>query len=67
MIKKAELENLDTIMEMIVEGRKHIQTYNIPQWINGYPSVETITEDISENRGYLLVKDEEIVGYFVVI
>lgn len=67
MIKKAEFKDLDTIMEMIVEGRKHIQTYNIPQWINGYPSVDTITEDINKNKGYLLVEDDEIVGYFVVI
>ena len=54
-------------MPMIEEGRKHIQTYNIPQWINGYPSIDTISEDIREERGYVLIDNDEIVGYFVVI
>ena len=67
MIKKAELDNINEIMSMIENGRKHIQTYNIPQWINGYPSSETIKEDIEKDRGYLLIEDNEIVGYFVVL
>ena len=65
MIKLAEIKDIDIIMPMIEEGRKHIQSYNIPQWINGYPSVDIITEDINNKRGYLLVEDNEIVGYFV--
>lgn len=65
MIKKAELKDIEIIMSMIEEGRKHIQSYGIPQWINGYPSIETITEDINNNRGYLLIDNDEIVGYFV--
>lgn len=67
MIKKATLNDLDIIMSMIEEGRRHIQSYNIPQWINGYPSRETIKEDIDRNIGYLLIDNNEIVGYFVII
>lgn len=67
MIRQATINDIDIIMPMIVEGRKHIATYNIPQWINGYPSVDTIQEDINLNRGYVLIKDNEIVGYFVVL
>lgn len=67
MIKNASLNDLDTIMSMIEEGRKHIQSYNIPQWINGYPSRETIKEDIDNNRGYLLIDNNETIGYFVII
>ena len=64
-IKLATLDNLDIIMDMIDKGRKHIQEYNIEQWINGYPSNELITEDINSSRGYILLDNEEIVGYFV--
>ena len=64
-IKLATLENLDIIMDMIDNGRKHIQEYNIEQWINGYPSKELIIEDINSSRGYILLDNEEIVGYFV--
>lgn len=67
MIRKAELKDLDCIMPMIIDGRAHIQTYGIPQWINGYPSVETITEDIENKRGYVFIINDEIVGYFVII
>lgn len=67
MIRQAKLQDIDVIMPMIENGRKHIQTYNIPQWINGYPSKDTIAEDISENRGYVLLDNEEIIGYFVVL
>ena len=65
MIKQASLNELDIIMSMIYEGRKHIQTYGIPQWINGYPSKELISDDINSGKGYLLIEDDEIVGYFV--
>ena len=65
--RKAELKDLDTIMNMIEDGRKHIQSYNIPQWINGYPSTETISEDIENNRGYVLIDGNEVVGYYVKI
>lgn len=67
MIKQATINDIDVIMPMIEEGRKHIQTYNIPQWINGYPSREIIIEDINNNRGYLFIENNEIVGYFVII
>ena len=67
MIRKAKLDDVDIIMPMIEEGRKHIQTYNIPQWINGYPSVQTIEDDINNERGYVLINNNEIVGYFVLI
>ena len=31
----AKIDDLLIIMDMIDNGRKHIQEYNIPQWING--------------------------------
>lgn len=67
MIRLATLNDLNIIMSMIVEGRKKIAEYNIPQWINGYPSIETITEDINLNRGYVLIENDEIIGYYVML
>ena len=67
MICKAKITDLDIIMDMIEKGREHIHTYNIPQWINGYPSRNTILEDINLNRGYVLMQDNEIVAYFVLL
>ena len=63
--RHATLNDIDLIMDMIDKGRKHIQEYNIPQWTNGYPSRGLIIEDINTNKGYVLLNEEEIVGYFV--
>ena len=66
-IRNARLDDLDIIMEMIVRGRQHISEYGIPQWINGYPSVELISEDINTNKAYVLLRDNEIIAYYVVV
>lgn len=63
----ASFNELDVIMEMIDKGRKHIQTYHIDQWINGYPSIDVIKEDINTNRGYLLVNNNEILAYYALL
>lgn len=63
----AKTDDIDIIMAMIEDGRKHIQTYNIPQWINGYPSKDLILEDIKSGIGYVLMDNDEIVGYYVKI
>lgn len=63
----AKTDDIDIIMAMIEDGRKHIQTYNIPQWINGYPSEDLILEDIKSGTGYVLMDNDEIVGYYVKI
>lgn len=67
MIRQARIEDLDTIMSMISDGREHIASYNIPQWINGYPSCDVIQKDIGNKSGFVFIEDDEIVGYFVVI
>ena len=67
MIRNADLNDLDIIMDMIDNGRKHIHAYNIPQWINGYPSRQLISEDINNSRAYVYVEDNEILAYYVCI
>lgn len=65
--RMAEINDLDIIMEMIEKGKEHIHSYHIDQWINGYPSVDTISEDINLKRGYVLLDNDEIVAYYVVL
>lgn len=67
VIKKATDKELDFIMEMIDKGRQHIKTYNIKQWINGYPSKETIIEDVKNNNAYVFMIDGKIEGYCAII
>lgn len=67
MIKQAKEKDLDIIMSIIQKGREHIATYNIPQWINGYPSIDIIKEDIKNKTAFVYMAENEIVGYFVVL
>ncbi len=67
MIRKANIDDLDTIMVLIENGRNHIKQYNIEQWTNGYPSRELILEDINNDRAYIFMDNDEISGYFVII
>ena len=65
--EKANLNDVDTIVSLIEEGRKHIQEYHIDQWGNGYPNIDTIKEDVDNKRGYVLLDEDDIVGYYVVL
>ena len=66
-IRNAELSDLKIIMEMIDKGRSHISAYGIDQWQDGYPNEDTIREDIELKRGFILLKEDEIIGYYTKI
>lgn len=66
-IVKAKLDDTKIIIDMIENGRKHIQTFSIDQWINGYPNLDTIINDINNDIGYVCVLNDEIVGYFALL
>lgn len=63
----ANINDIDIIMSMIEEGRKHIREYHIDQWSNGYPNTDTIKQDLDNNRGYVLLDNGSIIGYYVVL
>lgn len=50
------------IMDIIKQGQAYFRKSRIPQWQNGYPSFETIENDIKKSYGYVLVKDDIVVG-----
>ena len=37
------------------------------QWQDGYPNPEVILSDITKNAGYVLLEDEDIVGYVALL
>lgn len=40
------------------------RSWNIHQWINGYPSEEVIKADIERHGGLVVTDDERVVAYF---
>ena len=53
-IRKAEAADLESIMTIYDHARQYMrQNGNLTQWINGYPSRETVEEDIAARRCFL--------------
>ena len=67
MILKAELQDLETLMAIIDEAKSFLKANNVDQWQDGYPNLESLSEDIEENHLYKVVQDNEILGLFALI
>ncbi|MBP3373463.1 MAG: GNAT family N-acetyltransferase [Bacteroidaceae bacterium] len=68
MIRKATIEDLDTILLLIDEGRrKMIAEGNVNQWSGGCPSREMLVKDIAQGVSHLVVIDGKPVATFVLI
>ena len=68
MIRKATIEDLETILLLIDEGRsKMIAEGNENQWSGGRPSREMFIKDITEGVCHLVVLDGKPVATFALI
>ena len=64
-IRKTVIADLNTVMEIYEHARRYMKDNKNPnQWINGYPSIELIRNDISEQSSYVCIQDDQIVGVF---
>ena len=65
MIRKATLEDLDTILEIYAYAREQMKkTGNPNQWKDNKPNKETLISDIKNEELYVLV-DKDIYGCFM--
>ena len=68
MIRKATIEDLETILLLIDEGRrKMIAEGNVNQWSDGRPSREMFIKDIAQGVSHLVVVDGKSVATFALI
>lgn len=64
-IQKATKADTSVILNIIDEARSIMrENGNTTQWTNGYPSSETILEDIANGHAFVCTADGEVVGYF---
>lgn len=66
IIRKAELNNLDSIVKIFEHARNYMKENNNPnQWGDNHPPISLIEEDIKNSIGYVCLDNENnIVGYF---
>ncbi|AGN25062.1 N-acetyltransferase GCN5 [Erysipelothrix rhusiopathiae SY1027] len=64
-IRKANRDDLTKIMNIIEQAKNVFREKGIDQWQNGYPNVDTILKDIRDTCSYVILKEHDIVGTFM--
>lgn len=62
MIRKASLEDLKDIMEIIKQTIFVMHTYNNYQWDDNYPKEKDFIDDIQKQNLFVLEKEDKIAG-----
>lgn len=60
--RRAVEADIYSIMHIISQAQAYFKEHGIDQWQNNYPSLEIIKNDIDNENGYVLSKDNGIVG-----
>jgi len=64
-IQQATTADIEFILSIIEEARSIMrENGNTTQWTNGYPSRETILEDVTNEHAFVCIADNGVVGYF---
>lgn len=65
MIRKANLNDLESIMNITKEIVKEMKSAGNPQWHDNYPTKEDFTIDINNNTLYVY-EEERVVGFICI-
>lgn len=60
--RKAVESDVNSIMNIIKQAQVYLKEQGVNQWQDNYPSVEIIRNDIVNKNGFVLLKDDDIVG-----
>ncbi len=60
--RKATETDIEGIMKIIKQAQDYFKENGVNQWQNNYPNIETITDDIKNNYGYVLTENNHIIG-----
>lgn len=61
-----EPHQIDIVMDIIHQAKKHLKEQGIDQWQTGYPDYECIKSDILNSKGYFVVDKNDILGYMCI-
>ena len=60
--RKAFESDANSIMSIINQAQGYFKKQGIDQWQDNYPNYETVYNDINNNYGYVLLKDNTVIG-----
>lgn len=61
--KKAKIENLEEIWPIFKDAIARRKSDGSNQWQDGYPNLNVLSQDIKNEKGFILLENNEIVGY----
>ena len=67
VFRKAALDDVDAIMEIVRDAQQSLAGRGIDQWQNGYPNREAIISDINKGVGVVVLIGEIIAAYAAII
>ena len=62
MIRKANSSDLNKLLEITRSCAKLMESKDIFQWNDSYPSLSAFENDVTNNWLYVNIKEEEIIG-----
>ncbi|KSV57065.1 hypothetical protein ATO21_02030 [Pediococcus acidilactici] len=65
-IRKAVINDLSSVKQIIDEARKKLRAEGSPQWQDGHPDERQLEQDLRQGVGYVLMADREAAGYVAV-
>lgn len=66
IFRRATLNDLPYIREIINDGKKYLHESGVEQWTGDYPSDELLTMDITSGYNYLAIESDKILGTAVI-
>ncbi len=65
--RRAQNSDVDKIVQILQDAIAFLKERGSTQWQSGYPSRETVKEDIKNNCAWVLTEDNEVAGYAAVV
>jgi N-acetylglutamate synthase-like GNAT family acetyltransferase len=62
MIRKANSSDLNRLLQITRSCAKLMESKNIFQWNDSYPSLSAFENDVNNNWLYVITKEKEIIG-----
>lgn len=67
IIRVATGDDINRIMQIIEQAKKQMHREGKQQWDETYPAQEHILNDISDNNGYVMCQNNNIIAYGAVV
>lgn len=66
-LRKAFLDEVNVAYQCIEDAREYHNLLGFVQWHPGYPTMNTIVEDIEKGIGFVFIEDDKVLGYCCII